>query len=132
MYSIMKFRADKANLIKLSGDCSLDKFISDFHSFVCEHVKNLNQDNIDPSLVRTLCNWIENAFQKNCVADEKVDKKKIVIDEYLKLKPHANNPETVCIIEKLIEDFHNAGQIVKVPVLKYIYKSCKKFVLKKL
>jgi len=128
----MKFRADKADLVKLSGDCSLDKFIADFHMFVCEHVKNLNQDTIDPSLVRTLRNWIENAFQKNTTADEKVDKKKIVIDEYMKLKPHANNPETIIMIEKLIEEFHNAGQIVKVPLLKYIYKVCKKYVLKKL
>jgi hypothetical protein len=68
------------------------------------------------------------------VADEKVDKKKIAIDEYMKLKPHANTPETICIIiEERIEDFHNnAGQTVKVPTLKYIYKSCKKYMLKKL
>lgn len=128
----MKFRRVKADLIKLSGDCSLDKFVADFHSFVCEHLQNHNQDAIDPSLIRTLCNWLENSFEKNCVADEKIDKKKIVIDEYYKLKPQANTIENTNIIDKIIEDFHNSDQIKRIPYLKYVAKSLKKYVIKKL
>jgi len=127
----MKFRAERAGLVKLSGTCSLDNFVSEFHSFVCDNVRNLNQDIIDPSLIRTLCNWLENCFEKNTVADEKVNKKQIVIDEYLKMKPQSNSPEHINVIDRLIEDFHNSKQIKKIPYLKYFIKQFKKFTLKK-
>jgi hypothetical protein len=37
-----------------------------------------------------------------------------VLDEYIKLKPQANNPNDVITLETLLEDLHNTKQIKKV------------------
>jgi hypothetical protein len=60
------------------------------------------------------------------------DKKKIVVDEYYKLKPSANTPDNTNIMNKIIEDFHNSDQIKKIPYLRYATKALKKYVIKKL
>ena len=49
-----------------------------------------------------MCNIIENAYTKKDIVDNKIDKKKIVIDVYVILKPQANNNEDKIIIDKLI------------------------------
>ena len=85
----------------------------------------------DPSLLSFLCNIIENAYTKKDIVDNKIDMKKIVIDVCLILKPQANNNEDKIIIDKLIEDLHSSGQVLKVSRLRYYYKSIKNFLLSK-
>ena len=68
---------------------------------------------------------IENSYTKKDVIDNKIDKKKVVVDVYISLKPAANNVEDRVMLDKLIEDFHTSGQILKVSRLRYYYKVLK-------
>ncbi len=122
-----KFKAKWANLVQEVGAITLDIFEELFHEYAVSKVKRVNQDIIDISLLRALCNWLENAVDKKEVVDEKIDKKKIVINEYLRLKPSANQEQYKQILENLIEDLHNTKQIVKLSTrnkLFYKIKSC--------
>ena len=62
---------------------------------------------------------------KKSISDHKIDKKKIVVDVYIILKTSANSTEDRAMLDKLIEDFHSSGQILKVSRLKYYYKLLK-------
>ena len=68
---------------------------------------------------------IENSYTKKNVTDYKIDKKKVVIDVYIILKPSANNEDDRQMLDKLIEDLHSSGQILKVSRLRYYYKVLK-------
>ena len=60
-------------------------------------------------------------------AQDEVDKKKLVLDEYIRLKPGANTEDTKQLLNKLIDDLHNSSQIVKLSSrskLFYKIKSC--------
>jgi hypothetical protein len=72
-----------------------------------------------------MCNVVENSYTKKDVIDNKVDKKKVVIDVYIILKPQANAKEDKVLLEKLIEDFHSSHQILKLSRFKYYYKLLK-------
>ena len=76
-------------------------------------------------LLRFLCNLVENSYTKKDVIDNKIDKKKIVIDVYIILKPHANNVDDRLILDKMVEDFHSSKQILKVSRFRYYYKLLK-------
>ena len=91
--------------------------------------KKISSDKIDPSLLRFICNVIENSYTKKDVIDNKIDKKKVVIDVYIILKPSANNTDDRIMLDKLIEDFHTSGQILKVSRLRYYYKTVKKSIV---
>ena len=128
---MVKFSKFQASLVKLSGSSSVDILINEIIGFVNEKFKKISPEKIDPSLLRFLCNIIENAYTKKDIVDNKIDKKKIVIDVYVILKPQANNNEDKIILDKLIEDLHSSGQILKVSRLRYYYKSIKNFLLSK-
>ena len=68
---------------------------------------------------------IENSYTKKDVIDNKIDKKKVVIDVYIILKPAANNTDDRRMLDKMIEDLHSSGGILKVSRLKYYYKQIK-------
>ena len=113
---MVKFKASKSKLVKEVGSITVDIIADLFHEFVKEEIKEIKQDKtIDVSLLRLLSNKLENSLVKNGdVIDEKIDKKKLVLDEYIKLKPQANNPNDVITLETLLEDLHNTKQIKKV------------------
>lgn len=112
----MKFKPSKSALVKEIGSVAVDVLAELFHELIKEEIKDVKQDkNIDVSLLRLLCNKLENSIVKNGdVIDDKIDKKKLVLDEYFKLKPSSNNPQDKLILENLLEDLHNTKQIKKV------------------
>jgi hypothetical protein len=124
-----KFKSKWADLVVEVGAVSVDIFTELYHEFVVSHVKKVSPDVIDISLLRAMCNWLENAIDKKEVVDEKLDKKKIVIDEYLRIKPQANTPQFKEIIDKLIEDLHNSRQIVKMSSRNKLFYKIKSFLL---
>lgn len=128
---MVKFRKFQASLVKLSGSSSIDVLVGEIVSYVNEKIKLINQDKIDPSLLRFLCNLVENSYNKKNVIDGKIDKKKIVIDVYLILKPQANNNDERLMLDKLIEDFHSSGQILKIADSSYWFQLFKKQFKKK-
>ena len=122
---MVKFSKFQASLVKLSGSSSIDVLIGEIVEFVKENIKKLSSDKIDPSLLRFICNVIENSYTKKDVIDNKIDKKKVVIDVYIILKPAANNVDDRRKLDKMIEDLHSSGGILKVSRLKYYYKQIK-------
>ena len=122
---MVKFSKFQASLVKLNGSSSVEVLIGEIVSFVKENIKKVSSDKIDPSLLRFICNVVENSYTKKDVIDNKVDKKKVVIDVYIILKPQANTKEDKVLLEKLIEDFHSSHQILKVSRFKYYYKLLK-------
>ena len=119
---MVKFDKFQSSLVKLSGSSSVDALINEIVEYIKQSVKKISADKIDPSLLRFICNIVENSYSKKSVADNKIDKKKIVIDVYIILKPSANSTEDRAMLDRLIEDFHSSGQILKVSRLKYYYK----------
>ena len=119
---MVKFDKFQSSLVKLSGSSSVDALINEIVNYINQSIKKISADKIDPSLLRFICNIVENSYSKKCVVDNKIDKKKIVIDVYIILKPSANSPDDRIMLDKLIEDFHSSGQILKVSRLKYYYK----------
>ena len=127
---MVRFKSKWAEIaVSEIGQLSVDIFTELYHEFVVSHVKKVSPDTIDVSLLRALCNWLENAIDKKEVVDEKLDKKKIVVDEYLRLKPQANTPQFKEIVEKLIEDLHNTHQIVKMSSRNKLFYKIKSFLL---
>ena len=128
---MVKFSKFQASLVKLSGSSSIDVLIGEIGEFVKENIKKLSSDKIDPSLLRFICNVIENSYTKKDVIDNKIDKKKVVIDVYIILKPAANNVDDKRMLDKMIEDLHSSGGILKVSRLRYYYKQIKNQIFSK-
>jgi hypothetical protein len=122
---MVKFSKFQASLVKLNGSSSIDVLIGEIVSFVKENIKKVSPDKIDPSLLRFICNVVENSYTKKDVIDNKVNKKKVVVDVYNILKPSANNEEDRVLLEKMVEDFHSSKQILKVSRFRYYYKLLK-------
>ena len=122
---MVKFSKFQASLVKLSGTASVDVLINEIVNYVNENVKKMSPDKIDLSLLRFLGNVVENSYNKKDVVDGKVNKKKVVIDVYIVLKPQCNNQEDKNILDKLIEDLHTSKQILKVSRIRYYYKLIK-------
>ena len=122
---MVKFSKFQASLVKLNGSSSIDVLIGEIVSFVKENIKKVSPDKIDPSLLRFICNVVENSYTKKDVVDNKVNKKKVVVDVYNILKPSANNEEDRVLLEKMVEDFHSSKQILKVSRFRYYYKLLK-------
>ena len=122
---MVKFSKFQASLVKLNGSSSVELLIGEIVNFVKENIKKVSPDKIDPSLLRFICNLIENSYNKKDILDNKIDKKKIVIDVYIILKPQANTAEDKILLEKMVEDFHSTKQILKVSRLRYYYKLLK-------
>ena len=102
---MVKFNKFQASLVKLSGSSSVEVLINQIVDFVKANVTKISPDKIDPSLLRFLCNIVENSYNKKDVVDKKIDKKKVVLDVYLILKPQCNNLDDKNILNNLIEDF---------------------------
>jgi hypothetical protein len=128
---MVKFSKFQASLVKLNGSSSVELLISEIVNFVKENIKKVSPDKIDPSLLRFICNLIENSYTKKDILDNKIDKKKIVIDVYIILKPQANNAEDKVLLEKMVEDFHSTKQILKVSRFRYYYKLLKNHMFSK-
>ena len=128
---MVKFSKFQASLVKLNGSSSVELLISEIVNFVKENIIKVSPDKIDPSLLRFICNLIENSYTKKDILDNKIDKKKIVIDVYIILKPQANNAEDKVLLEKMVEDFHSTKQILKVSRFRYYYKLLKNHMFSK-
>ena len=128
---MVKFSKFQASLVKLNGSSSVEVLIGEIVKFVNENIKKVSPDKIDPSLLRFLCNVIENSYNKKDIIDNKIDKKKVVLDVYMILKPHANNVDDRLILDKMVEDFHSSKQILKVSRLRYYYKILKNHLFSK-
>ena len=122
---MVKFSKFQASLVKLNGSSSVEVLIGDIVNFVNQNVKNVSPDKIDPSLLRFICNVVQNYYSNKSFEKNKIDKKKTAIDVYIILKPSANSAEDRAMLDRLIEDFHTSGQILKVSRLKYYYKLVK-------
>ena len=59
---MVKFSKFQASLVKISGTASVDVIINEIVNFFNENVKKRSQDKIDPSLLRFLCNVVENSY----------------------------------------------------------------------
>jgi len=123
---MVNFKKFQASLVKLNGSVSIDVLTSEIVKFLEENLKIVNQDKVDPSLLRYLCNIVENSYNKSKAVDNKVDKKKLVIDIYLRLKPQANTSADLLVLDKLIEDLHTNGDIKLISNVNYFYKLLKK------
>jgi hypothetical protein len=123
-----KFKLKYANLVKEVGTIAVSVFEELFHEFVSSKIKNPQTEKIiDISLLRWLCNTLENSLDKRDIVDEKVNKKQLVLNEYFKLKPNANNDTYRVILDDLIEDLHNTRPIKKLDNSTKLYhrvKSC--------
>ena len=128
---MVKFSKFQASLVKLNGSSSVELLIGEIVNFVKENIKKVSPDKIDQSLLRFICNLIENSYNKKDILDNKIDKKKIVIDVYIILKPQANNAEDKVLLEKMVEDFHSTKQILKVSRFRYYYKLLKNHMFSK-
>lgn len=128
---MVKFNKFQASLVKLSGSSSVEVLIGEIVGFVNQNIKKVSPDKIDLSLLRFICNIVENSYNKKDVVDKKIDKKKVVLDVYLVLKPQCNNVEDKNIISNLIEDLHTSQQIAKVSNFRYYWKVIKKHFLSK-
>ena len=128
---MVKFNKFQASLVKLAGSSSVEVLIGEVVSYVKENVTKMSPDKIDPSLLRFICNIVENSYNKKDVVDKKIDKKKVVLDVYLILKPQCNNVDDKNILNNLIEDLHTSEQILKVSNCRYYYKLFKKHYLSK-
>ena len=122
---MVKFSKFQVSLVKLSGSSAVDVLIGEIVKYVNENIKKVIPDKIDPSLLRFLCSIVENAYSKKDIIDNKIDKKKVIIDVYIILKPAANNAEDRIMLDKLIEDFRSSGQVFKVSRLRYYYELLK-------
>ena len=128
---MVKFNKFQASLVKLSGSSSVEVLIGEIVNFVKANVNKMGPEKIDPSLLRFLCNIVENSYNKKDVVDKKIDKKKVVLDVYLILKPQCNNVDDKNVLNSLIEDLHTSGQIGKVSSIRYYWKVIKKHFLSK-
>jgi len=128
---MVKFSKFQASLVKLNGSSSVEVLIGEIVNFVNENIKKVSPDKIDWSLLRFLCNVVENSYNKKDIIDNKIDKKKVVLDVYMILKPHANNVDDRLILDKMVEDFHSSKQILKVSRLRYYYKILKNHLFSK-
>ena len=128
---MVKFNKFQSSLVKLSGTSSIDVLVTEIVAYIRTTIKNISLDKIDPSLLRFICNIVENSYSKKNSVDNKIDKKKIVIDVYCTLKPSANNSDDKVMVDKLIEDLHSSGQILKVSSVRYYWKVLTKHFLSK-
>ena len=94
---MVKFNKFQSSLVKLSGTSSIDVLVTEIVAYIRTTIKNISLDKIDPSLLRFICNIVENSYSKKNSVDNKIDKKKIVIDVYCTLKPSANNSDVKVI-----------------------------------
>ena len=75
---MVKFLKFQASLVKLNNSSAVEGLIGEIVSFVNENNKKVSPDKIDPSLLRFLCNLVENSYTKKDVIDNKIDKKKLL------------------------------------------------------
>jgi hypothetical protein len=130
----MKFKKELVELVKEVGTFSLDKFICELDQFCDESIPiSRSPVKIDVSLLRFIANVVENSFVKKDGIDAKVSKKKIVCDEYIRMKERMGvvlSADDKVAIENLIEDLHSTKQIKKVSNFKYFLKKVKNILLK--
>ena len=74
---MIKFSKFQASLVKLNGSSSVEVLIGEIVNFVNENIKKVSPEKIDPSLLRFLCNVVENSNTKKDIIDNKIDKKKL-------------------------------------------------------
>jgi hypothetical protein len=129
----MKFKPQFVELVKEVGSFSIDQFVSQLDRFCDEHVPlKPNSPKVDISLLRFICNVIENSYVKKEVIDAKISKKKLAVDEYCRMKERMGVPlsaEERAEIENLVEDLHSTNQIKKISTMKFILKKLKKILL---
>lgn len=131
----MKFKLNRIKAcVEKVGQNLIDAFIQDFQNYCDEELKIKNTSKFDLALLEQLCNIIENAYVKKDAVDEKLDKKNVVIDEYIRLKSTLNlqfNAEDKKQLGEMIEHLHSQGYIKVIPMLKYIAYKFKTVILKK-
>jgi hypothetical protein len=134
----MRFKSSRIKgFVKPIGSLALSVFEDAFLNFCLENV-NVNSPNgskYDLSLLKYLCNVLENAYDKNDkdIATHKVNKKDIVIKTYTAIK----NRACIAIVEadkeilgSMIEELHNSKQIKRTSTFKYLFHLLKKRLLK--
>lgn len=129
----MKFKKELAELVKVKGSANLIEIQNEFHAFAVKTFGELinPQERVDYSLIRVLCNWVENGIEYNSPAsDSKVSKRDIVLEEYAKLKGGIDENEKK-LIEKYIEDLHNHNDIKKVSFWRWARKTLLSYLKKK-
>lgn len=123
---MVKFKSKYLEIIHEVGSVSVDIYKSMLNEYIQQNIKTTSNDDLDVSLIRWLCNVVENSTEKKNIVDSKIDKKQIVIDEYLKLKTNAQHLRST--IERIIEDLHNTKQIKRVSTKNKLYYKIKSVV----
>lgn len=130
----MKFKPKLVELVKEVGSFAIDSFVCELDKFCDEHIPlKPNSSKTDVSLLRFIANVVENSYVKKEAIDSKINKKSIVVDEYMRMKQRMGvhiSADEKKIIEDLVEDLHSTGQIKKVSSLKYFLKKVKSLLLK--
>jgi translation initiation factor 2B subunit (eIF-2B alpha/beta/delta family) len=98
---------------------------SDLEAYILDSLKGieLSLHKFNPDLILYICNVVENWFYKykKSVADEKLNKKDIVIKIIKKLIPSINSIDEQSIIQ-IIEHLHSSKKIKVVSLLKWTGK----------
>lgn len=129
----MKFKINRVKMVKEIGQITIDMFLIELQNYCDKYLMTKSDVKFDLSLLRRLCNILENSFEQKHEVDNKLDKKQTVLNEYIRLKQYANvyyTDEDKIIINTLIEDLHNTGQIKKVSSIKLWSRRIKKLLIK--
>ena len=76
---MVKFDKFQTSLVKLSGSSSLDALINEIVEYIKQSIKNISPDKIDPSLLRFICNIVENSYSKKVLQIIKLIKRKLLM-----------------------------------------------------
>ena len=98
------------------------KSTTDLETYILDSLKGieLTSHKFNPDLILYICNVVENWFYKykKSVADEKINKKDIVIKIIKKLIPSINSIDEQSIIQ-IIEHLHSSKKIKVISLLKW-------------
>jgi len=128
----MRFKVNRVALVKEIGGLGVDAFLTEFSRFCSDNLATQNASKFDVSLLRALCNILENSYEAKHPAESKLDKKSVVINEYVRIKGKLGLTYDVAdrdVLSALIEDLHNSKSIRKVPWMKLWGRRLRTFLL---
>lgn len=129
----MPFKSKHLDLIREVGGLAVTAFTQQLEAYIEAHVQiQAQSEPVDISFLRFIANVVENSLEKKSRVDNKIDKKKVVLDTYIRLKEKAGvaiAPEQRVALESVLEDLHSTGQIKKVSWKKVLWSAFKKRVL---
>ena len=112
----------KTSLVKCDFPLKQKQMALSLQEHICEELKGIDLDKLDPELVHFICNKIENEFDK-LEEKDKIGKKEIFFQIYDKLFDGPKNKITDAdkeILSKMIDKLLKHGLVKKVKMTKVI------------